>query len=152
MTTIVKTLTLTDLLETSYGELDELFRNSPAGEIPDGDSEGRALFFPGTFLAKPLAWIVRMLFWKGKVVDRKRGFLLNKILPFGIKAIKAQVYGTESWLDKKPCVVLDYSKTSFVAHFIRDEIRLVAPHLYLGIVYIGKLKTIHFAIQFMPGA
>ena len=34
-----------------------------------------------------------------------------------------------SWLDSKECIVLDYSETSLVAHWIRDEIRQIAPGL-----------------------
>jgi hypothetical protein len=31
---------------------------------------------------------------------------------------------------------------------IRDEIRLVSPGLYLGLVFWDKTRTIHFALQF----
>ncbi len=44
--------------------------------------------------------------------------------------------------------MLDYSKTSLVAQWIRDEIREVAPGIYLGLVYWGKKKLIHFALEF----
>jgi hypothetical protein len=141
-------ITLASLSRLSYAQLDELFRNAPAGEIPHGTSQGRALIFPGTILASPIAFLVRLLAWKGKTVYSGEGYLLNRILPFGIRAIKARVCKTQSWFDEKECIVLDYSKTSLFARFIRDEIRLIAPNLYLGIVYIGKSKTIHFAIQF----
>ena len=76
--------------------------------------------------------------------------LRNKILPLGHKAIVAKVYKDKSWLDQKECIVLDYSKTSLVAHWVRDEIREVAPGLYLGVVYWGKKKLIHFALKFPP--
>lgn len=142
------TLTLASLARLSHAQLDNLFRNAAPGDIPSGNSQGRALIFPGTFLARPIAFLVRAFFWQGKVVNASEGFLLNKILPFGIRAIKAKVYPTQSRLDQKPCIVLDYSRTSLAARFIRDEIRLIAPNLYLGIVYLGKMKTIHFAIQF----
>jgi hypothetical protein len=82
------------------------------------------------------------------VFDRAKGELKNKILPMGHKAIVAKVYKEKSWLDQKECIVLDYSKTSLIAHWIRDEIREVAPGIYLGIVYWGKKKLIHFALKF----
>jgi len=44
--------------------------------------------------------------------------------------------------------VLDYSDTSLLAHWIRDEIREIAPNLYLGKVYWGKHRLIDFAIDF----
>jgi len=60
------------------------------------------------------------------------------------------VYKAPSWLDQKECIVLDYSHTSLIAHWVRDEIRLVAPDLYLGVAYLGKLKVAHFALSFAP--
>ena len=44
--------------------------------------------------------------------------------------------------------MLDYSETSLVAHWIRDEIRLIAPDTYLGIVFWERAKLINFALQF----
>ena len=44
--------------------------------------------------------------------------------------------------------MLDYSETSIVAHWIRDEIRMIQPGTYLGVVYWDKARLIHFALQF----
>jgi hypothetical protein len=44
-------------------------------------------------------------------------------------------------------VVLDYSKTSLVAKWIRDEIRLLSPNLYLGRVYWDEKPFLHFALE-----
>ena len=74
--------------------------------------------------------------------------LKNKVSPFGIQAIVAKVYKGDSWLDQKECIVLDYSKTSVVAHWIRDEIRLISPGFYLGKVYWGKERLIDFCLKF----
>ena len=51
-------------------------------------------------------------------------------------------------LDGKECVVLDYSETSLLAHWIRDEIRLIGPGFYLGKVYWSKKRLIDFCLQF----
>jgi hypothetical protein len=136
------------LLRMSGGELDDLFRQSDAGEIPDGEAEGTVLVEPGTELAGPAAKLIHFLAWKGKVFDRERGELRNEILPFGIKAVRAKVYKDPSWLDGEETIVLDYSKTSLAAHWIRDEIRSVGPGLYLGLVYWERKKVLHFALQF----
>ena len=69
-------------------------------------------------------------------------------LPFGLNAIIAKVYKAPSWLDQKECIVLDYSDTSLVAHWIRDEMRMIQPKLYLGKVYWDKTRLIDFALQF----
>src|SRR5438105_941760 len=57
----------------------------------------------------------------------------------------------------RSCIVLDYSHTSLVAPWIRDEIREVSPGVYLGIVFWGKEKPgahklIHFALKFQAVA
>ncbi len=72
----------------------------------------------------------------------------NKILPLALNAIIAKVYKGESWLDGKECIVLDYSDTSLVAQWIRDEIREISPGLYLGKVYWGGKRLIDFALEF----
>ena len=103
---------------------------------------------PGTSLSRAAARFVRTVAWHGKVFDPATGTLRNRILPIPVQAIVARVYKAPSWLDKKECIVLDYSRTSLVAHFVRDEIRLIAPNTYLGIVFWGRAKLIGFALQF----
>ena len=44
--------------------------------------------------------------------------------------------------------MLDYSETSLVAEWIRDEIRLISPNFYLGVVYAGHDRLIDFSLQF----
>ena len=136
------------LMSMSAAQLDDIFTNSPAGEIPDGKTMGTGIVAPGSGLNNGLAAFTRLFVWQGKTFDLKKGVLKNRISVFGISAIVAKVYKAPSWLDNKECVVLDYSKTSVVARWIRDEIRLIAPGLYLGRVYLGKKAlTVHFALQ-----
>ena len=139
---------VSDLLRMSSDELDELFRQSTGGELPDGEAEGTVLVESGTKLAGPAAKLIHFFAWKGKVFDREKGELRNEILPFGIEAVRAKVYRDDSWFDGKETIVLDYSKTSLVAHWIRDEIRTVGPGLYLGLVFWERDKVLHFALQF----
>jgi hypothetical protein len=136
------------LLEMTDDELDQLFRHSEAGEIPSGAAEGTVLIRSGTELAGPAAKLIHLLVWQGKVFDPERGELRNEILPFGIKAVQAKVYKDPSWLDGKETIVLDYSHTSLIAHWIRDEIREVGPGTYLGLVFWERHKVLHFALQF----
>ena len=143
------TLTEKDLLHMSDAELDELFRRSPAGEIPDGDAEGQVLVgSEKETVSDTVAWVAEAFAWQGKVFDREKGELRNKILPFGLKAVRAKVYKEPSWFDGKETIVLDYSKTSVVAQLVRDEIRSVAPGLYLGLVFWEKNKVLHFSLKF----
>lgn len=136
------------LLKMSTAELDKLFAAAPAGPIPNGEAQGTALIDPGTAQSPEAARIVNHFAWQGKVFDSKNSTLVNHIGPFGMKAILAEVYKGESLIDKKPCIVLDYSKTSLVAHWIRDEIRRIAPNTYLGPVYWDKKKLFYFALHF----
>ncbi|MFZ1427255.1 MAG: hypothetical protein WAS21_10840 [Geminicoccaceae bacterium] len=136
------------LLTLSQNELDALFTSSPAGDIPKGEATGTAIVAPGTTYSPTIAQFISTFAWQGKVFDAEKGVLRNKILPFGLNAIIAKVYKGESWLDGKECIVLDYSETSLLAHWIRDEIREIGPGLYLGKVYWGKSRLIDFALQF----
>ena len=139
---------VTKLLSLSQSDLDALFTNSPVGNIPDGEAEGTAIVAPGTKFSPAIAQFVSLFAWQGKVFDAQKGVLKNKILPFGLNAIIAKVYKGPSWLDGKECVVLDYSDTSLLAQWIRDEIREIEPGLYLGKVYWDKTRLIDFALKF----
>ena len=130
-------------------ELDQLFAAASAGSLPTGLGRGTALILTNTLLSRFLAGWARLGAWRGKQFADDGASLRNLISPFGIKAIKAAVYVGPSRVDDRPCVVLDYSQTSFVARPIRDEIREVAPNLYLGMVYFGKRKLpIRFSLSF----
>ena len=140
--------TVSELLKMSQEKLDEMFTDSPVGEIPDGEAKGTAIIAPGTSISDEIAEFISHFAWQGKTFDKQKGVLRNRILPFGLNAIIAKVYKAPSWLDGKECIVLDYSDTSLLAHWIRDEIREIAPNLYLGKVYWGKHRLIDFAIDF----
>jgi hypothetical protein len=140
--------TAKQLLSMSQKELDDLFSGSPAGYIPNGEAQGTAIVAPGTVFSQEIASIINIFAWQGKTFDAAHGTLTNRISAFGVNAIVAQVYKAPSWFDNKECIVLDYSKTSIAAMHIRDEIRLIAPGLYLGLVFWDKTRTIHFALQF----
>lgn len=136
------------LLEMTQEQLDDLFRASPAGDIPDGPAKGTAIIAPGTRYSENLAEVIERFGWQGKVFDAKKGVLKNRILFFGFEAIVARVYKGESWLDGRECIVLDYSETSLLAHYIRDEIRRIGPGFYLGKVYWGQKRLIDFCLEF----
>jgi len=143
-----------DLMKKSQAELDDLFKKSPAGPIPEGNAAGTAIVHPGTVWSRIIARFAHDFAWQGKVFtknpDGNGATLENKITMAGIRAIVARVYFTSSWLDQKECIVLDYSKTSLLARKIRDEIRLVdaVNRIYLGKVWWGQTRLVDFALQF----
>ncbi|HZX70454.1 MAG TPA: hypothetical protein VFE77_06505 [Rhodanobacter sp.] len=141
---------VTKLLAMSQTQLDDLFRASPPGDIPDGPAQGTAIIAPGTRYSESIAAVINHFGWQGKVFDAANGVLKNSISIFRVEAIVAKVYKGPSWLDGKECIVLDYSATSLVAHWIRDEIRLIDTGFYLGKVYWGKERLIDFCLKFRP--
>lgn len=142
------TIDVPTLLTLTDAQLNDLFGAAPAGPIPDGQAVGTAIVGAGTPLTPVLAEAVNLVAWQGKTFDGPHGVLRNRITAFGVNAIVASVYTGPSRFDGKECIILDYSKTSLVAHWIRDEIRLLAPKLYLGLVYAHGKPTLHFALRF----
>ena len=144
--------TTSELLKMSQTELDGLFQKSEPGPIPNGEAKGTAIIASGTNYSPEIAEFINLFVWQGKTFDAQKGVLRNRILPIGLNAIIAKVYKGASWLDQKECIVLDYSETSLVAHWIRDEIRLIGPVFYLGRVYWASKPLIHFCLQFGAAA
>lgn len=144
--------TVPEMLKMSQAQLDELFTRGTISEIPNGEAKGTAIVAPGTTYTQDIANFISHFAWQGKIFDPAKGVLRNKILPFGLNAIIARVYKAPSWMDNKQCIVLDYSETSLLAHWVRDEIREISPQVYLGKVYLGKKRLIDFALEFPASA
>ncbi|MBX2883223.1 MAG: hypothetical protein KTR32_24940 [Granulosicoccus sp.] len=143
--------TLEGWLSLSREELDDIYSNASAGPLPTGDSRGTAIV-TGSLMPRTLARFARLFAWQGKVFDifaddGNSGVLINKITPFSLNFIVAKVYRDQSWLDNKETIAIDYSKTSFFAKLIRDEIRQVEPGLYLGKVWWRKTRILDFALS-----
>ena len=141
-------VTAKQLNDMSPTELDNLFKTSPAGDIPVGKGRGTAIVNPEHRLGGLLAKFIHFFVWKGKVFDPVRGELKNEITFLGLDRIKARVYREDSWFDAKECIVLDYSKTSLLAKKIRDEMREVDPGVYLGLVFWNRTRFLYFALEF----
>ena len=137
-------------LSMNREQLDQLYTKAAAGTIPNGDTRGTAIV-AGSMFARLYARFARLFAWQGKVFDlfpphQQSGILINKISAFSLTFIVAKVYKGASWMDGKETIVIDYSKTSFLAKKIRDEIREVEPGVYLGKVWWGKTRILDFAL------
>ena len=55
--------TVKALLKMSKVQLDELFKNSPAGPIPDGEAKGTAIIAPGSELTGIAAQLEKARPW-----------------------------------------------------------------------------------------
>jgi len=140
--------TSSSLVRRTRRELGELFRSGTVPAVPDGRGRGWVLLGTGGRLSRWVAVLAYVFAWRGKVVDAKAGRLKNIVTPFAVRAVEAEVYQAPSWYDGQPCIVLDYSRTSFVARRVRDEIREVAPGVFLGLVFWGRRHILDFALDF----
>ena len=125
-----------ELFNMSREQLDELFKNSPAGEIPNGETDGTALIAPGTVCTKEIAECLRFFAWQGKVFDAEKGSLKNRVTAFGLKAVEATVYKGPSFLDNKECIIIDYSALPLV-QTVPGAMRAVPSVAPLGISPAG---------------
>ncbi len=137
------------LLAMSQDELDALFGSiKDIGPIPSGEADGTVIIARDTTVFETAAKVAHLIAWQGKVFDPDKGELLNRIGPFGEHAVRAKVYVANSWFDSQPAIILDYSRTSLVAHWVRDEIREASPGLYLGLVYWKEERLLNFSLRF----
>ncbi len=143
--------TLDQLLQMSPAELDAIYRQGTAVAIPEGRIRGTAILSPGTRRTRVLSRGARLM-WQGKVFEPGQTSAVNRF--FGMRVVRGQVYQGPSWLDGQPSLVLDYSQTSRVYANNRDEIRQVAPGLFLGLMYDRTTSppglAMYFALEARP--
>jgi hypothetical protein len=142
-----RTLDEHDLERLTNDELDDLFRASPAGDLPAGVVRGTAYVFNGTLACRIIAKLAYWFAWQGKKLDPDRRGLVNRITAFRLPLIRATVYHGASWVDDDECTVIDYSKTSLVARMVRDETRLISPGLHLGVVWLWRRRVAWFSLR-----
>lgn len=144
-------ITAQSLLKLSGPELDDLYRQGAAVGIPPGRVRGTAILAPGTRRNEMMALGTRLV-WQGKVFQAGHATAVNRF--FGLPVVRAQVYQSQSLLDAGPSLVLDYSRTSRVYARYRDEIRQVAPGLFLGLMYDATTSPpdlrMYFALEIQP--
>ena len=96
-----RTLDEGDLERLTNHELDDIFRASPAGELPAGVVRGTAYVFNGTRACRIIAKLAYWFAWQGKKLDPDRRGLVNRITPLRLPLIRATVYHGSSWVDDK---------------------------------------------------
>lgn len=146
-----------DASRSSGLELDDLARSSPpelkalyeGGTVPDslarldGDLVGRMLAVRGVGRGAALRAIASLarspgFAWAGKsfqAVDRETGTGINRVRLAGRHRLFPFRTLFGPWvIDGRPCVVLDYDDADNpgLIRSIHDEVREVAPGLYLG--------------------
>ena len=66
-------VTVPEMLKMSQAQLDDLFTQSPVGEIPSGEAKGTAIVAPGTTYTQDIANFINHFAWQGKVFDPSQG-------------------------------------------------------------------------------
>jgi hypothetical protein len=135
------------LLGLRRAELDALFARAEAEPVPEGEWRGTLILPLDAVPLRGVAAVAGRLAWRGKVFDAGARRVTNRVLPFGVRAVTAEVRREASRLDGRACIVLDYSRTSLVARGVRDELRLLRPGLYLGRAYWHGLRVADFALE-----
>jgi hypothetical protein len=142
---------LDQLLGMSAAELETVYRKGASVAIPEGRIRGTAILAPGTRRTRALSRGARLM-WQGKVFEPGQTSAVNRF--FGMRLVRAQVYQGSSWLDGQPSLILDYIQTSRVYENNRDEIRQVAPGLFLGLMYDRTTSppglVMYFALESRP--
>ena len=152
---------LQDLKNLKAEELDKLFIEgiSPSQDELEGFFAGISLpqttktFLPRAF--EKFAIFVGDKIWKGKVfmkIDSElRG--ANILTDFKIPVFPFRVEQSNSFLDGKPCLILNYRifPNPFPVVFIRDELRKIGEKLYLGVMFFYpvflRIPSIYFGLE-----
>lgn len=122
---------MNDLVRMNRCDLEALYRGAEIGCPPKGVVNGRAIINPGSKMTVPTSRVVHLM-WQGKVVSDD--VMVNRVFG-GFRAVQARVFVGDSWLDGKPTLVMDYAGSSKLFGEYRDEVREIAPGLYLGLTY-----------------
>ena len=124
-------VTLASLKKLGECELDRVFEQALPGEIPVGRVRGQVLLMTDAKLPRFRACLANSI-WKGKQFD-ECGEFINQWL--GFKALRGKAEPGISGYDGKPCLVFAYPPGTPVFANTYDEVREVAPGLYLARLY-----------------
>lgn len=121
------------LLCMNWCQLEQLYRSLKPGPMPSGYYRGTVIYGCDKMFPK-LASKLAGLWWKGKHYDLCDCTVVNQWLV--TKAVRARLSYGPSRFDGNSSVIMDYSGTCFPRwRDVRDELREVAPGLYLGAMF-----------------
>ncbi len=124
-------LSLDQLQRLCPCELEAIYTQADAGPPPTGCTRGRVLYLADTRLARLKARAFNLA-WKGKCFEPD-GTFINR-WP-GFTALSSRAGPGPSWYDGRPSLVMEYAPGTPLFANLHDEIREVAPGLYLGRLY-----------------
>ena len=152
-------LTLDGLLDLDCAALEALYENARVPRITDvrGDLRGRMLAWP--VLKPPVSTAVRAFAgsgvfpWRGKSfspLSEDRGEGKNRVVRDRFRMYRFETFVDRSRAGDFDCVQLDYDlpENPFFIRAIKDEIRELAPKLYLGQAYLQLKEKTHLVLYF----
>jgi hypothetical protein len=122
---------LRQLQRLSERELEALFAQADAAPPMLGYVRGQVLYLEGN--AFPRAGVkLSGTVWKGKHFDEEGRFINQWV---GVRALQSRAAYGPSWFDNGPCLILEYPPGTPLFGNMRDEVRQIAPGLYLARAY-----------------
>jgi hypothetical protein len=118
----------TELRRGTPCDWEALFRQGTADCAPAGPTDGTVLYADGKL--PRLKARTQGIAWKGKNFHGDGSFT-NRWLG-GIQAVSSGVRVEPSRFDGLPCLVMQYAPNAPIFGNVRDELRQIAPDLWLG--------------------
>ncbi|UJR84823.1 hypothetical protein [Sandaracinus amylolyticus] len=150
---------LDQLLHLDHDALTALYEHAtlPRLEAISGDLRGRMLAVPAVpslVSALPVAWARTGSFpWRGKSFaphGEGRGEGNNRVVFDAVRLFRFETFAGPSRHDGQPAIQLDYdhAENPFFIRKIEDEIRELAPGVYLGQAWLRVGDEPHFVLWF----
>ena len=125
-------LTLDQLRRLSPDELHQLFVDAEVGRPLVGVARGRLLCVTDHRLPR-LKVGLSNAFWRGKCADEDGAFINRWV--GGVQVLNSHYVVGPSWVDGRPALLFDYPPETALFGNMHDEVREIAPGLYLGPIY-----------------
>jgi hypothetical protein len=143
--------TLEQLRHMNIEELQQLFSDSDMGRPLVGYGRGRLICSTDKHPRVRIAMTNTL--WRGKTAAEDGSFVNHWI--GGVDVIDSRYVVGPSWIDGKPAMLFEYPPGTPICGNMHDELREVAPGLYIGPLYdrcpVPKLRGF-LAVQVECGA
>jgi hypothetical protein len=123
---------LEDLDGLSACQLHDLYTHADVGQPFVGVYRGRLVHLCDRVLPRVKLFAARTV-WRGKMACEDGSFVNRWV--GGKTAIASEYVIGPSWLDGKPAVLMEYPPGTKLMGNLHDELREIAPGLYLGPLY-----------------
>jgi hypothetical protein len=120
---------LEDVKNLSVCELAELFARAEVGQPPVGRARGRLVALTDERLPRLKVGAANAV-WRGKAACAD-GRFVNRWIG-GVRWLGSTYVVGPSWVDGRPAVLIEYAPGTPLFANMHDELREVAPGLYLG--------------------